>query len=60
MAFSSVSFSAILAMLSTEGKGSCLLEFRSLSYAVETVPGEFHVLRCHSGNLCRRAKILTS
>ncbi len=40
-----------------EGKGSCLLEFRSISSAVETVPCEFYVLRCHSGTLCRRAKI---
>jgi hypothetical protein len=29
-----------------EGKGSCLIEFRSLFPAVETVLGEFHVLQC--------------
>jgi hypothetical protein len=46
MAFSSVSFSAISAMLSTEGKGSCLLEFRSVSSVEETVLGELHVLQC--------------
>jgi hypothetical protein len=49
MAFFSVSFSAILAMSSTEGKGSCLQEFRPPSSAVETVPGELHVLQCLSG-----------
>jgi hypothetical protein len=32
-------------MLSTEGKGSCLPEFRSPSSDVETVPGELHVLQ---------------
>jgi hypothetical protein len=46
MAFSSVSFSAISAMSSTEGKGSCLLGFRSLSSDVENVLGELHVLQC--------------
>jgi hypothetical protein len=46
MAFSSVPFSAISAMLSTEGKESCLLEFRLLSSDVETVLGELHVLQC--------------
>jgi hypothetical protein len=40
----SVWFSAILVMLSMKGKGLCLLEFHSLSSAVETVPGEYHVL----------------
>jgi hypothetical protein len=49
MAFSSVSFSAISVMSSTEGKGSCLREFRSPSSAVETVPGELHGLQCLSG-----------
>jgi hypothetical protein len=47
MALSSVLFSGIRAMLSTEGNVLCLLEFRSLSSpveTVETVPGEFHVL----------------
>jgi hypothetical protein len=43
MAFSSVSFSAISAMLSTEGKGSYLLGLRSLSSDVETVQGEFYM-----------------
>jgi hypothetical protein len=47
MVFSSVLFSAISAMSSTvEGKGSCLLGFRSLSSDVETVLGELHVLQC--------------
>jgi hypothetical protein len=46
-------------MSTTEGKGSSLLEFHIISSVVETVPGEFYVLRCHSGNLRRRAKILT-
>jgi hypothetical protein len=46
MAFSSVSFAAILAMLLTEGKWLCLLGFRSLSSDVETVLGELHVLQC--------------
>jgi hypothetical protein len=49
MAFSSVSFSANLAMSSTEGKGPCLQEFGSPSSTVETVPGELHVLQCLSG-----------
>jgi hypothetical protein len=39
-------FSAISAMSSTEGKGSCPLEFHSLSSVVETVLGELHVLQC--------------
>jgi hypothetical protein len=43
-----------------QGVVSCLLEFRSLSSAVESATGEFYVLRCHSGNLRHRAKILTS
>jgi hypothetical protein len=46
MAFSSVSFSAISAMLSTEGKGLCLLESHSLSSDEEIVLGELHVLQC--------------
>jgi hypothetical protein len=46
MAFSSVLFSAISALSSTYGKGSCLLGFRSLSSDVETVLGELHVLQC--------------
>jgi hypothetical protein len=33
-------------MSSTEGKRSCLLEFRSLSSVVETVLGELQVLQC--------------
>jgi hypothetical protein len=33
-------------MSSTEGKGSCLMGFRSLCSVVETVLGEFHVLQC--------------
>jgi hypothetical protein len=33
-------------MPSTEGKGLCLLGFRSLSSDVETVLGELHVLQC--------------
>jgi hypothetical protein len=37
-------FRSTSAMSSAEGKGSCLLELRSISSAVETVPGEFHVL----------------
>ena len=49
MAFSSVSFLAISAMSSTEGKGSYLLGFGSLSSDVETVLGELHVLQCLSG-----------
>jgi hypothetical protein len=46
VAFSSVSFSAISAISSKEGKGSCLLGFHSLSSDVETVLGELHVLQC--------------